>query len=296
MHFLDIKTDYAFKRVFGGKESKHILKSFLNSVLDLENQIVSVQIEDPCNIPEIRGMKDTAVAVKATLDDNRSVIIVMQVIYRDCIENRILYNAAKNFATQLDKVHSYDLVNPVIVLTIVNFDMFKSGKVKSLFQLLEKESLTAHSDDIELLFIELPNFTKVKLEDCNSIEDKWLFFINNAHELSVVPQKIDNNLKHAFDMANRANLTEEEKELQEKRDTFHFMLNSSIVKAKREGIEEGIKLGIERRIVQEREEQERLRVTENIETAKKMIREGLNVELISKFTTLTVDQIKVIES
>ncbi len=63
MEFLDIKTDYAFKKVFGSNESKELLKEFLNSTLDLQHEIISVSIEDPYNVPKLKGMKDTAVDV-----------------------------------------------------------------------------------------------------------------------------------------------------------------------------------------------------------------------------------------
>jgi len=33
MNFLDVKTDYAFKKVFGSIESKNILISFLNALV-----------------------------------------------------------------------------------------------------------------------------------------------------------------------------------------------------------------------------------------------------------------------
>ena len=38
MNFLDVKTDYAFKKVFGCEDSKDILISFLNAVLGENNQ------------------------------------------------------------------------------------------------------------------------------------------------------------------------------------------------------------------------------------------------------------------
>lgn len=37
MKFLDIKTDYAIKKVFGSKESSPVLISFLNTILDYKN-------------------------------------------------------------------------------------------------------------------------------------------------------------------------------------------------------------------------------------------------------------------
>jgi hypothetical protein len=36
MQFFDVKTDYAFKNVFGTLENKHILTEFLNSVIQFQ--------------------------------------------------------------------------------------------------------------------------------------------------------------------------------------------------------------------------------------------------------------------
>lgn len=75
MQFLDVKTDFAFKKVFGSEQSKDILISFLNSVIDFEGNdkegaplaIVDLTIVEPYQIPLIKGMKDTYVDVKAKL-------------------------------------------------------------------------------------------------------------------------------------------------------------------------------------------------------------------------------------
>ena len=61
MRFLNPKTDYAFKKIFGSEASRDILISFLNAILDLsgEEVIVDVTILDPRLAPKIDGMKDT---------------------------------------------------------------------------------------------------------------------------------------------------------------------------------------------------------------------------------------------
>jgi len=140
MKFIDIKTDYAFKKVFGSKNSKNILLSFLNSILDIK--IVDLTIEDPYNVPKLQGMKDTAVDVKAILDDKTKVIIEMQILNHDGFESRILYNTAKNYANQLDTGDMYSLLNPVIALTIVNFTMFDFDKYKSSLDLQFKQDIS----------------------------------------------------------------------------------------------------------------------------------------------------------
>jgi len=59
MNFLDVKTDFAFKKVFGSKDSKDILMSFLNAVdlFDGRQKIASLTILDPYNIPMLKGIE-----------------------------------------------------------------------------------------------------------------------------------------------------------------------------------------------------------------------------------------------
>jgi len=73
MHFLDVKTDYAFKKVFGSEESKDILISFLNAIIYEKSdlQITDLTIVDPYNIPMIEGMKDVTIAHKRGLSKLR---------------------------------------------------------------------------------------------------------------------------------------------------------------------------------------------------------------------------------
>ena len=284
MRFLNMKTDYAFKKVFGSENSKDILKSFLNATLELNYKIEDLTIEDPYNVPKLQGMKDTSVDVKATLSDKTKVIIEMQILNHDGFESRILYNTAKNYANQLDKGDKYNLLNPVIALTIVNFEMFEFDKFKSIFQLFEKENFTKYKDDIELVFIELPKFKK-SFQECENIEDKWIYFIKNARDLDIVPKIEDKNLKKAFDIANTATLSKEELEIQEKREEFIFMQKSSIEKAKREGREEGKKEGRE-------EGREEGKDERSIEIAKNLKSSGVEISIIVATTGLSIDEIK----
>lgn len=280
MKFLDIKTDYAFKKVFGSENSKEILLSFLNSILDLN--IVDLTIEDPYNVPKLAGMKDTAVDIKATLDDDTKVIIEMQILNHDGFESRILYNTAKNYSNQLDSGDNYTLLNPVIALTIVNFKMFEFEKYKSSFKLLEKDNFTKYKDDIELVFIELPKINK-ELNDCENIEERWLYFIKNARSLEVAPKDIDKNLQKAFNIASTANMSKKEIEIQEKREEFLFIQKNSIEKAKRDGRTQGLREGLKEGKKEGLEEGKKDR---NIEVAKNAIGQGLDNQTISMITGL----------
>ncbi len=88
MNFVDVKTDFAFKKVFGSDGSMDLLISFLNSVIEFvqHQTITDLTIVDPYSIPLLKGMKDTYVDVKAKLSDNTRVIIEMQILNHEGFE------------------------------------------------------------------------------------------------------------------------------------------------------------------------------------------------------------------
>ena len=155
MQFLDVKTDFAFKRVFGSEQSKAVLLDFLNAIIDFgeDTSITDLTIVDPYQIPLLKGMKDSYVDVKAVLFNQSRVIIEMQVLNVEGFEKRVLYNAAKLYSTQLKKSQQYATLEPIIALTITDFEMFPElRKAISYWDLREREVLLKYSDDIQLIF------------------------------------------------------------------------------------------------------------------------------------------------
>jgi predicted transposase/invertase (TIGR01784 family) len=243
MKFLDVKTDYAFKRVFGAEESVPLLISFLNAILDYtgEREIVDLTILDPYLAPKLQGMKDTYVDVRATLKNKTSVIIEMQVLPVEGFEKRVLYNMVKQYANQLNKGQVYQLLNPVIAITFTNFVMFKGfDKYQSAFELLEKETFTQYNGDIELVFIELPKFKK-ELDQLTDIKDKWIYFIKNAGELDYIPDTLKEQpcIEDAFERVNECAMSAEELEIQTKRQIFIQDQLGALSLATKQGIELG---------------------------------------------------------
>jgi predicted transposase/invertase (TIGR01784 family) len=249
MTFINPKTDFAFKKIFGSENSKDILISFLNALLyDSQPTIQSLQILDPYSAPRVRGLKDTYLDVKAKLHDETTVIIEMQVLNVEAFEKRILYNAAKAYSTQLETAEQYVLLNPVIALTITDFEMFENfTKVISRFVLKEREFLIDYlSYDIELVFVELPKFKK-GLNDLETLTDKWIYFLKNARDLETVPETMESvpEIHKAFTMASKANLNREELDDLERQEIYIQDRRGAISKAVRLGTEKGREEGRE---------------------------------------------------
>ena len=248
MIFINPKTDFAFKKIFGSEQSQDILVSFLNGILyGGEDVVQSVNILNPYQAPRIRGMKDTFLDVKATLSGGQTVIIEMQVLNVEGFEQRVLYNAAKAFSTQLDIGEDYTLLNPVIALTITDFEMFQDlDAVISRFVLREKHDLTDYSiDGLELVFVELPKFHQA-LNQVEGLTEQWIYFLQNARQLESVPASMKNvsAIQRAFTAANQSNLSREELEDLENREMFIHDQRNAIVKGTKQGLAEGLRQGL----------------------------------------------------
>ena len=162
MRFLDVKTDFAFKKVFGSEGSKDILLSFINAVIHFDgHRVDSLEIIDPYHIPLIEGMK-------------------------------------------------------------------------------EVKHLRENNGDLRLVFYELPKYTKT-VEELETPEDKWLYFVKEAGSLEIKPATLASipEIEHALDIANEAGLSCLELEMQHRRQDFIILQQGSIDKAKTEGLIEG---------------------------------------------------------
>ncbi len=112
MMFINPKTDFAFKKIFGSPQSQESLISFLNSILyQGHSTIEDLKILNPYLAPKIRGLKDTYLDIKAKITGDKTVIVEMQVLNLEGFEKRILYNAAKSYSTQLSSGDDYTLLN-----------------------------------------------------------------------------------------------------------------------------------------------------------------------------------------
>jgi predicted transposase/invertase (TIGR01784 family) len=224
MQFIDVRTDFAFKKVFGSEESKEILISFLNAILNFgKHKIMDLTILNPYQMPLVEGLKETYVDIKAKLENDTTVIIEMQAYNQGGFGKRIQSNLAQAYSTQLQSGDKYVKHNPTIALTITDFVMLHDEKLKSsvitYFKFMETSQLVLFPyNQMEMVFVELPKFNKTESE-LSSMADKWIYFIKQVGHLTAIPKTLaeDKTINKALKVANAASLTPEELEIQEKK-------------------------------------------------------------------------------
>jgi len=92
------------------------------------------------------------------------------------------------------------------------------------------------------VFVELPKFGK-KLEELETLTDKWIYFLKNAKSLEVVPEQMGKvqAIKKAFEVANRADLTREELEDLEHQEIYIQDQRNAITKAVKQAVSQAMK-------------------------------------------------------
>jgi predicted transposase/invertase (TIGR01784 family) len=201
----------------------------------------------------------------------------MQIKDNPGFDKRALYYTAKAYTAQIHKGDDYPKLNQVIFIGILDFNSFDGEHYLTRHLILNKETLQQELRDFEFNFIELRKFNKQENE-LNSLVEKWIYFIKNAGNLSLIPQSAEAipELKEAYTQATMNTWSQEELEVYEYwqiRDAAdRYGLEEKFEKGFAQGIEQGVEKG-------------KMEVARNLQAA------GLAVEVIMQATGLSREQV-----
>ena len=292
MSKINPKIDLVFKKLFGSEENKDILLSLLNAILPLHQQISEISLKNPYNVSDYAEGKLSILDIKAQDENGVAYDIEMQIRGSDFYGKRALFYWAKMFGSQLDYVIEdtkdkdveigYSDLKKCIVISLMDFNYFEDKKYNRYFTLKDGETNETHKglDYLDLYFIELKKF-KGKLQTVKSTLERWITFLNNAHKYTKdnLPQELAEikEICKASLKLDTMYLDEKEKSYYEGQQKFLLDENSRL----KEAVE---KAGIE------------AETRKQIEIAKKMLKRGTSVEIISEDTGLTLEQIEKLQA
>jgi len=284
------KVDVAFKKIFGVEENKDLLISLINSIVGESDQVSDVTLLNPYNLQNFKTDKLSILDIKAKGMDGKLFNIEIQITDAGDYSSRALYYWAKLYTEQLKVAEDYSSLSKTIGIHILNFISIPNvKKYHNVFHITEKESGEPYFQDLELHTIELKKFTpnsKDELSDVvakvkNSL-DIWSAFLtrNDLLDPNNLPKELDDdNLKKALTVLDVMNFSKVELEAYEEHLKWLMTESSSLKKAEEKGIAIGEAKG--------REE-------ERNKTAREMLKQKLDLQLISSVTGLTIDEIKAL--
>ena len=276
--YINIYTDFAFKKVFGTEANKDLLISFLNQLMGLtgDSEITDVTYLNPeqlgDNINERRAVYD----VYCSTGNGEHFIVEMQKAKQDHFKDRALYYSSFAIREQgtkgsILKPWDYKLM-PVYVVGILNFVMDEDDEEVITRVTLKDDRNREFNKNLQFIFIEMPKFTKEEPE-LETFLDKWLYVIKNISRLDDKPQALTEGIfKKLFDVAEISQFSKLDRAEYEESLKVFWDFSNVLSTAERKGRAEG-----------ERET--------NLRNAKNLKALGVDVETISKATGLTRKEI-----
>ena len=276
------KMDIIFQAIFGEVGSENITKDFLEKILKRKIEKISLD-KNPILRRELKDDKLGVLDVVTELDGKEKCNIELQLIDKNNIIERMLYYWSKMYTRQIKAGEDYDKLEKTIVILIADFNIKGLEEVEyhSTWKIIETNSVKKLilTDKFELDIIELSKI-KGKENEKDQLLD-WLIFLENPESERVVRKMEENeNLKEAVEKLDRISEDEKMQRIIELREKAIRDEHAIYDKGLDDGIEEGKAKGA-------REKQ--------IEIAKSMLKENMDIEIIIKITGLTKQEIEKLQ-
>jgi len=264
---LSPKLDVVFQALFGEVGSEKITGRFLQSIL--KQEVSEVDLSQ--NIVLRREQEDDKLGILdiiAKINEKEYCNIEMQLMDTGEIRERILYYWSKIYARQLKKGQKYRELEKTIVILIANFEIkgLEDLKYHTEWKIMDKETQKVIlTDKFELRIIELP---KIKEEEQEELID-WLLFLENPQSERVKTKMEENEeLKEAVEKLQGMSEDDYMQRIADLREKAILDYNSGMDTALRKGIKKG-----------------------KLETAKKMLEKGMDIDTIIEVTGLSKEEI-----
>ena len=307
-------TDLIFKKVFASPQNSHILIGFINDILGLD--IEDVSIEDTSNIRSFYNEKDepelryTKLDILARVRGGILVNIEMQVYKQLFFKERAVFYTAETYISNYGK-HELELQNgtiakgeskytslrPVYSINIMAENEFKDDKPIHEFRLYDTENKMLYKgawnqDMITIKFLELK---KASDEMQENVKD-WFDYFNTGQVDESAPEYIHEACK----VADYQNLPKEEKEMVDAREKaeqdelarrdYQRMIEAQLEEMGAQLEEMGAQLEekgaqLEEKGVQLEEKEMKLK-QEQIKMAQKLLLKGISIEEIRELMDL----------
>jgi predicted transposase/invertase (TIGR01784 family) len=280
--YLNPFTDFGFKKLFGEEASKPLLKDFLNSLLPLDYPIADLNFRNAEQLGTGEDQRKAVYDIYCQDTQGNYFIVEMQKSKQNFFKDRTVFYTTFPIREQAEKgPWNYEL-KAVYCVGILDF-VFEEDKANPDY-LHEVKLKNRHNkvfyDKYALYFIEMPKFHKVESDLASQLEN-WLYLIKHLEEFPDVPAKFQHTiLEQAFEIAELAHLTEDERKAYEEslkhyRDILNIV-DTARDEGKVEGFIEGKEVG---------------KIEGKIESATKMKADGIPVSKISEYTGLSEEEI-----
>jgi len=273
--YINLFTDFGFKKLFGSEDNKDILLDFLNTLLADKQTIIDLKYLNAERLGNSILDRKAIFDLYCENDKGEKFIVELQRAEQEFFKERSIFYASRAIEEQF-KRGKWDY-NWQAVYSIAIMDFEFSGmahkNVKSDVILYDYENQQKFSDKLRFIYLEMPKFNKSE-DELETNFDNWLYILKNISELEAVPNRLQKILfEKVFNLAEVNNFSSQdrkqyEESLKEYRD-YYNTIETAEKKAKQE---------------------------EKINIAKNLLKNKVDFQTISSSTGLSIEQIEEIKN
>jgi len=275
--YLNLFTDFGFKKLFGEEVNKDLLIDFLNTLLVGEQQIKDLTYLKNEHLSSTDTARKGIFDLYCENEKGEKFIVEIQKAKQDFFKDRSVYYSTFPIQEQAKQGKWNFELKAVYTIGILNFifEDHKSepDKLMHKIKLSDIEKKTVFYDKLTYIYLELPKFTKEENE-LKTQFDKWLYVLKHLQNLQNRPKALQERVfEKLFKAAEIAKFTLQER--QEYEDSLKYLRDfTNIVDTARE---EGETKGEKKKA---------------IEVAIQMLKDEEPIEKIIKYTGLTREEIE----
>lgn len=184
--FIDLRTDYGFKRIFGSEERKGLVIRFLNALFEGEFHVDDVQFHDKEVLGRDSDSKRIIYDIYCTTKEEKKkhFILEMQNVYEPNFADRALYYVMAAVIKQGRKGAEwhYDIESVYSVMFLnFNFRHLSERLVRDV-RLIDTKTNEVYSDKMRMIFLAMPEMKK-RWADCHTELEQLIYLVKNMEKL-----------------------------------------------------------------------------------------------------------------
>ena len=311
--YVNVFTDFGFKKLFGEKPSKPLLLDFLNELLiEQEGPIKNITYLNTEHLGSSPLDRRAIFDIYCENEKGEKFIVELQKAKQSYFKDRTLFYATFPIQEQA-KQNDWDFkLKAVYTVAILDFvfeeDKADIHKYRYDVKLTDIETCKVFYDKLTFIYLELPKFKK-KIDELSTNFEKWLFVLKILHKLNKIPDQLkEERFEKLFAIAEVAHFTREELKSYEDSKKFYRDIKNSMdtafeegkvegkvegkeegkVEGKEEGLKQGELKGLKKGRIEGLKEGKKTMIVEIIQNG---VSNNMSVEILTQLTGLTEKEV-----
>ena len=243
MEYLSPKLDIVFKRMFGEKNNRDMLRDLLKTYFDMDEDEEDLILENTEITPEEITMKFSRLDLRISTKKSE-IDVEVQINDNKDFEKRSVYYASSLLNSSMRRGEEYSDIKAIRTLNILDYVSFpQCDDFFTTFVVYDPEHKIKLTDSFSMHFVELPKIRNATAEQIKGDSRvAWAAFFNakSKEDFNMLRENTVNpNVQKAVEVLGRLSLNGSVRQEAKIREDALFNERSALSAARKEGREEG---------------------------------------------------------